>query len=398
MRRKTQGRDKPLRSRFRRDPIARDRRRPTLARQPGDAGASMILLLIFMCIGLIFVTLGLFRLGYANEMRSRAQRAADAAAIAAVTPLRDMAVGLAATGIDPKFGVSLGFITSAAGITGPSTAAAAQYARMNKSELDTSVKPPVRPSGFEGKTMRAHVRTQDCQVTDETGGDGRKRCKDGSGRVGFGRQGNAFATARLRDFTCVTNFTSPTTWTLTCDGVLVYATPSPVIPLTEIRKLFEIDLVDDEDPNKFTNGFAPGLGSIPTGSVGDTVAFPDNFAKDCPDEKITERMCRVRNILMKAIGYPLGVGCFRAGPPDHGIGKACDFMVGSGCNVSADGKARGMRTAAFVTANARELGVQYIIWEQRIWNIDRAAEGWRLMENRGSCTQNHVDHPHVSVQ
>jgi hypothetical protein len=48
--------------------------------------------------------------------------------------------------------------------------------------------------------------------------------------------------------------------------------------------------------------------------------------------------------------------------------------------------------------HAAALKVQYVIWERHIWNISRASEGWRLMEDRGGVTQNHFDHVHISVQ
>ncbi|WP_372509255.1 hypothetical protein [Actinomadura madurae] len=41
------------------------------------------------------------------------------------------------------------------------------------------------------------------------------------------------------------------------------------------------------------------------------------------------------------------------------------------------------------------LGISYVIWKQRIWNV--RGGGWRPMEDRGSITQNHYDHVHISV-
>jgi hypothetical protein len=52
---------------------------------------------------------------------------------------------------------------------------------------------------------------------------------------------------------------------------------------------------------------------------------------------------------------------------------------------------------AYAQAHARELGIDYIIWYQRIWSVARADEGWRRMEDRGSATANHLDHPHINV-
>ena len=78
---------------------------------------------------------------------------------------------------------------------------------------------------------------------------------------------------------------------------------------------------------------------------------------------------------------------YRGGDQDHGSGKAVDVMISS--------SAQGDAVAAFVLAHAKELNVKYVIWRQRIYNMDRP--GWRGMANRGSATANHYDHVHISV-
>lgn len=90
------------------------------------------------------------------------------------------------------------------------------------------------------------------------------------------------------------------------------------------------------------------------------------------------------------------VGGYRASATDpngHPAGLAADFMV----PVNAAGRAQGDALAAYAMANAAALKVDYILWQQRIWSAGRAAEGWRPMEDRGSPTENHVDHVHINV-
>jgi hypothetical protein len=89
-----------------------------------------------------------------------------------------------------------------------------------------------------------------------------------------------------------------------------------------------------------------------------------------------------------AIKTILGVG-LRAGESDHPLGLALDFMT-------EKDMAKGQQLAEYVKANASAYGVKYVIWNQRIWSVERAAENWRLMEDRGSDTANHKDHVHVS--
>ena len=77
----------------------------------------------------------------------------------------------------------------------------------------------------------------------------------------------------------------------------------------------------------------------------------------------------------------------------HPAGLALDFMI----NDLDDGTATGDRLAAHLIEQADTLGIAYIIWKQAIWSPDRASEGWRAMEDRGSPTQNHYDHVHLSL-
>ncbi len=89
-------------------------------------------------------------------------------------------------------------------------------------------------------------------------------------------------------------------------------------------------------------------------------------------------------------GWPqvTGYGTLRADSGDHGSGRAVDVMV-SGSTA--------WDIAEFLRANYSRFGISYVIHAQKIWSVDRAGEGWRPMEDRGSATANHYDHVHVSV-
>ncbi|MFF2087496.1 hypothetical protein ACFVVM_27295 [Nocardia sp. NPDC058176] len=69
---------------------------------------------------------------------------------------------------------------------------------------------------------------------------------------------------------------------------------------------------------------------------------------------------------------------------DHGAGLALDVMTPN--------SAIGDTIAEFVLANKARFGVTYVIWKQRY----NDGNGWSFMEDRGSATQNHYDHVHVS--
>ena len=93
------------------------------------------------------------------------------------------------------------------------------------------------------------------------------------------------------------------------------------------------------------------------------------------------------------------IGGYRPGPDrydpnGHPAGLALDLMI----DDIPDGKATGDRLAKYLQDNAEALGVDYIIWYQRLWLPSRADQGWELMEDRGSITQNHMDHVHVNIK
>lgn len=123
------------------------------------------------------------------------------------------------------------------------------------------------------------------------------------------------------------------------------------------------------------------------------------FGFQTPDRGtgLTPRMIAVRNAIMAAFPMPYGVGCLRRGDAgEHGVGRACDFMMSPGGVLPTPAnRALGDAIAAWLIKNGKKLGVKYVIWRQRIYNM--AAPGWRVMSDRGSITQNHYDHVHVSM-
>jgi hypothetical protein len=113
---------------------------------------------------------------------------------------------------------------------------------------------------------------------------------------------------------------------------------------------------------------------------------------------VTPRMLKVKNTIDLEMGPFPTIGCVRhtGDPQDHGTGHACDFMVTTGgVMASGSAKALGDRTAEYAISHASALGIKYIIWRQRIYDL--RSPGWRAMENRGGVTANHYDHVHISV-
>ncbi|GII62035.1 hypothetical protein Skr01_21200 [Sphaerisporangium krabiense] len=124
------------------------------------------------------------------------------------------------------------------------------------------------------------------------------------------------------------------------------------------------------------------------------------FGFQTPDagSGLTPRMISVRNVIMQRFPMPFSVGCLRVGDPgEHGKGRACDFMMSTGGRMpDAASQARGDALAQWCIENGRQIGIMYIIWRQRYYDI-RTGAGWRQMSDRGGITANHYDHVHVSV-
>lgn len=79
---------------------------------------------------------------------------------------------------------------------------------------------------------------------------------------------------------------------------------------------------------------------------------------------------------------------------DHGKGLAIDFMVPEGSEL-------GDKIAEYAIQNMASRGISYIVWKQRFYAPFDSKYGpantWNPMPDRGSVTENHYDHVHVSM-
>ncbi|GAA3756690.1 flagellar biosynthesis chaperone FliJ [Spinactinospora alkalitolerans] len=122
-------------------------------------------------------------------------------------------------------------------------------------------------------------------------------------------------------------------------------------------------------------------------------------------DNLTPRTRQMKEIIIEEFGENTangGVGCYRAVGGwvvgEHPKGRACDFMVDkNGQMPSQEQIEHGQAIADWAQDNAERLGIMYIIYRQQIWDIRRGGEGWRDMADRGSITENHFDHVHISM-
>lgn len=92
----------------------------------------------------------------------------------------------------------------------------------------------------------------------------------------------------------------------------------------------------------------------------------------------------------------------RSGSTGHSSGKAVDLMIKN--YKSAAGVAKGDRLAQFLLANRTQLGIYYLIWQDKIW---LPHTGWTEYSTSGKYgaqftgnwtdTTRHMDHIHVEV-
>ncbi|MCW2916006.1 MAG: hypothetical protein JWN52_4074 [Actinomycetia bacterium] len=239
-----------------------------------EEGQAQIVLLLAV-LAMLFLSFAAVKIAQANDLRSRAQTAADAAAIGALTPLRDAAARLAMSGIDPD---GMGFW----GATGAQEAAA-RYAGRNGADLVGDI----HVTGAFGHTVKVNVASKGCVLLPTTTpvptptptpSPTPTLCTDAEGNRGEGRRGPGDSIARLIFPGC--HYTLPSGDTpqegglgpsaLVCGDVTVYSPDGGAADFDRVAKLFKIRLVDQEDPEAYIGG-----AGLPVGGAPYTGAFPN---------------------------------------------------------------------------------------------------------------------------
>jgi hypothetical protein len=103
-----------------------------------------------------------------------------------------------------------------------------------------------------------------------------------------------------------------------------------------------------------------------------------------------------------------GWGCYSPRPgtqSEHPLGRACDLTFGNaiGQYPTAEQLDYGWQVTEWMQTHAEALGVEYLIWQGKIWSLSRDAEGWRPYNGGGmhdpdNVTGGHYDHLHVTVR
>lgn len=161
----------------------------------------------------------------------------------------------------------------------------------------------------------------------------------------------------------------------------------------------------DQLTSAFANIFGDGNPSVPGGRnanilggsprAGSVGAAPST--RTGSNEGLTPNSLNAKGAIESAFPAVTSIGGYR--PPDvtpngtfteHSSGQAIDVMVPNW--NTPQGKSYGEQIKAYALANAASLGVDYVLWQQTQWNADGSSS---RMSDRGSPTQNHMDHVHV---
>lgn len=131
----------------------------------------------------------------------------------------------------------------------------------------------------------------------------------------------------------------------------------------------------------------------------------DHAQEELKSNGLTPRADRLRNRLRYHYGT-LSISGFQPGGVRNGHiegsahydGRALDVMYRP---VTAARKRQGWSAAHWAVAHAKDLGVATVIYDRKIWTLNRSAEGWRDYSHPSGNTTDptllHLDHVHVDV-
>lgn len=162
---------------------------------------------------------------------------------------------------------------------------------------------------------------------------------------------------------------------------------APAAPVAEPAPVVEVPA----EPEVTAIASTPQYGA--PAPVVDTTASTPSTATPTSNEGLQPQTIKFKEQVINELGLT-DIGGYRPGDPeDHGKGLAIDVMV-------PESSAIGDQVAQYAIDHMQENGISYIIWKQRFYapvnNIYGPANTWNEMPDRGSVTENHYDHVHVS--
>ena len=170
-------------------------------------------------------------------------------------------------------------------------------------------------------------------------------------------------------------------------------TPVEEVPVTEVSVKTPVEESPVAEVNSVEAAPVTPTPAVSTATTVATVSTTSSSTTSSYDVGLQPQVAAFRAEVANAFGITSFSG-YRAGDTgDHGKGLAIDFMV-------PQSSALGDQIATYAAANLASKNISYIIWKQRFYSpyasIYGPAYTWNLMPDRGSITENHYDHVHVS--
>ncbi len=170
-------------------------------------------------------------------------------------------------------------------------------------------------------------------------------------------------------------------------------TPVEEAPVTEVPAETPVEEAPVAEVNSVEAAPVTPTPAASTATTVATVSTTSSSTTSSYDVGLQPQVAAFRAEVANAFGITSFSG-YRAGDTgDHGKGLAIDFMV-------PQSSALGDQVATYAAANLASKNISYIIWKQRFYSpyasIYGPAYTWNLMPDRGSITENHYDHVHVS--
>ena len=187
-------------------------------------------------------------------------------------------------------------------------------------------------------------------------------------------------------------------------------TEAPVVEETTVQPVTETTTVAEEpvaktttvaepatteaEPVTTTYQAEPSQASSPTYAAPAAPDYATIAATKSENAGLQPQTAAFKEEVAKLYGITSFSGYRSGDPGDHGKGLAIDFMV----PVSS---ALGDQVAEYAIHNMASRGISYVIWKQRFYAPFPSKYGpaytWNPMPDRGSVTENHYDHVHVSM-
>ena len=187
-------------------------------------------------------------------------------------------------------------------------------------------------------------------------------------------------------------------------------TEAPVVEETTVQPVTETTTVAEEpvaktttvaepatteaEPVTTTYQAEPSQASSPTYAAPAAPDYATIAATKSENAGLQPQTAAFKEEVAKLYGITSFSGYRPGDPGDHGKGLAIDFMV----PVSS---ALGDQVAEYAIQNMASRGINYVIWKQRFYAPFPSKYGpaytWNPMPDRGSVTENHYDHVHVSM-